>query len=385
MRPESIGIFNNIDLAFKAWNQEWAKDVPFEDFCRYILPYRVQAETPTKLRKEFMDRYLPLLQKADPKTPLEACIIINQELIRTFGYDKTGGSPLYPSIEHTYETGIGICDALCMLGISIMRAVGIPVAMEETTWTKGDRGHNWAAVLSNGQFSFFCPCSDQPGQFVRMFAEKRSRRPAKVYRTRYDLLRPVQIDDDDGYITYLKNPFLEDVITQYPTDAVDLHVTVDKGSVQGESIVYLCAYNMQHWEPFAMGVRKNEQCMFENVAGDNIFIIADSPNGHSLRFITAPFYVNPLGEIRKIVPDTAHRRSFVLDKIEYEGKWDLPHTFQYWDTKDDEFVTLPIKNDTDSTLICDEIPENALLRFTIPKRKYNIRIFSIENDRVVTY
>ena len=30
----------NIDLAFDSWNKPWARNVSFQDFCKYILPYR---------------------------------------------------------------------------------------------------------------------------------------------------------------------------------------------------------------------------------------------------------------------------------------------------------------------------------------------------------
>ena len=30
----------NIDLAFDSWQKPWAKDVSFQDFCKYVLPYR---------------------------------------------------------------------------------------------------------------------------------------------------------------------------------------------------------------------------------------------------------------------------------------------------------------------------------------------------------
>lgn len=33
-------LIRNIDLAFQAWQKPWAKDISFEGFCRYILPYR---------------------------------------------------------------------------------------------------------------------------------------------------------------------------------------------------------------------------------------------------------------------------------------------------------------------------------------------------------
>ena len=47
----------NIDLAFDSWNKPWSKDIPFNDFCKYILPYRNADEELSSWRKFFKERY----------------------------------------------------------------------------------------------------------------------------------------------------------------------------------------------------------------------------------------------------------------------------------------------------------------------------------------
>ena len=77
---DSSFLIKNIDLAFMAWEKPWARDVPFDVFCTYILPYRVQTEKISSLREEMMKRFLPLLDSAGVKTPLEACVALNEHL-----------------------------------------------------------------------------------------------------------------------------------------------------------------------------------------------------------------------------------------------------------------------------------------------------------------
>lgn len=76
-RIKSEYLIKNIDLAFEVWEKPWAKGIPFEVFCRYILPYRTQIEPLSNLREELMKRYLPLLDSAGVTTPLDACILKN--------------------------------------------------------------------------------------------------------------------------------------------------------------------------------------------------------------------------------------------------------------------------------------------------------------------
>lgn len=60
-----------IDMAFQAWNFPWAKDLNFEEFCNYILPYKLKNESLVDWRSIMMDKYKWILNamknKADPK------------------------------------------------------------------------------------------------------------------------------------------------------------------------------------------------------------------------------------------------------------------------------------------------------------------------------
>ena len=43
---DSAYLCDNIEWAFKVWKEQpWGRNVPFDDFCEYILPYRVGNET----------------------------------------------------------------------------------------------------------------------------------------------------------------------------------------------------------------------------------------------------------------------------------------------------------------------------------------------------
>ena len=200
---DSHFLIDNIELAFTVWQKPWAKNVSFNDFCKYILPYRAQCEEVSHLRREIMERFVPILDSAKVKTPLEACFVLNEHLKGIMKYGQTG-LPLYPTIDETYRSGISQCEGLCNLGTFIMRACGIPVTVEQTTWTKMDLGHSWCVVLDNRKFYSFGPGEDQPDTHARSFSEVRHRRPAKVYRSRFDPDFSIMDKKDDGYVTTLK-------------------------------------------------------------------------------------------------------------------------------------------------------------------------------------
>ena len=378
-------LVRNIDLAFKVWQKPWAQQVPFAIFCRYILPYRTSREYPSELREEMMEKFTSLLDSAGVVSPLEACSVMNEKLRAVVKYKKSS-LPFYPTIEETYASGSSQCEGMCDLGLFIMRAAGIPVAMEQTVWTRMDLGHSWGAVWHDGRFHAFAPGGRAPGTYQQVLNSRGNLRPAKVYRSHFSpCLTHDKIGvDDDGCAIWLKSPLLEDVTAEYLNSTIDIHIVTDciKKFSKTSGQVYLCAYNYYKWTPVVMGNRTDSVCRFRQVGGDNIFIVADSPGMGQFRFLTPPFHVDVLGNVRKFVPCQERTSTFTLSKI--KGLFDRTYTLRYWDTETASFSPLEYSHATDSTQTYANIPENALLWFTVPDRIVNQRVFFIENDSVIT-
>ena len=47
----------NIEYAFKAWELPWARDLSFEEFCRYLLPYKMGNEAPERWRAAVWEEF----------------------------------------------------------------------------------------------------------------------------------------------------------------------------------------------------------------------------------------------------------------------------------------------------------------------------------------
>lgn len=370
-------LIQNIDLAFQVWRKPWAKDISFIDFCRYILPCRVQREQVSKLREELMLRYIPVLDSAGVTNSFDACMLLNIQLKNDIKYKKTG-NPFYPTIEETYYSGIGTCEALCNYGTFAMRACGIPVAVQQTTWTKMDRDHAWCAVLYNGKFYDFGPGDDQPDIYRHKLATTRYLKPAKVYRQRFDPYIKSSSVKDDGFVTDLKSPLLEDVTAEGENMPVNFCVKADKNSSEGEQKqVYLCAYNYYQWRPLAIGVKNGDSCYFEHVVGNNIFIVAEAAGRSKLHFLTAPFYLNGEGSIRKFIPDTIQTVHLILEK----KKEEQCRILHYWDLTQDDFS--PVLCDSllsDTIQLYTHIPANALLWYTTVQKSLGQQVGFIQND-----
>lgn len=371
-------LIRQIELAFEAWEKPWAREVTWNDFCRYILPYRSQNESLTDVRKVLYDRYVPLLDSANVKTAFEACNVLNELLKKEIAYAETG-NPLGATVEETMRSGRGTCEALCNYTVLAMRAAGIPVAVHQTVWTHMDRGHVWPAVKSEGRFYDFSPGDVHADAYQKKLQASRYLRPAKVYRRNYECVQTYS-GPDDGYVTFLKNPLLEDA-TDGLLDAVyTLRVPMDEkyGSEEG-NFVYLCAFNYYNWQPVALGREDGRgNAVFEKVAGRNIFLLAKAQAGGTLQEVSAPFCTDAAGNVRFLSADTTRMGTFTFRKNERE----IPYLLSYWERTEGRFVEIACASQTDTTATYTNIPADALLFYRIGKRVLGNRVGFIDRDSV---
>lgn len=69
---DSAYLCENIEWAFKVREEQpWGKNVSFEDFCRYILPYRVGDETLPVWREKYYREFNPILDSLRESTGTE--------------------------------------------------------------------------------------------------------------------------------------------------------------------------------------------------------------------------------------------------------------------------------------------------------------------------
>lgn len=354
----SYYLIRNIDLAFRAWQKPWAKDVAFDDFCRYILPYRSQMEPISDMRQILMERYLQILDTNQVKNAFDACMLINAQFMTDLKYKKTG-NPLYPTIEETYHAKTGECEALCNLAIFVMRAAGIPVVVQNTTWTRMDLGHSWGAVWQDGKFYDFSPAFVQPDTYRKRLTTTRFLKPAKVYRFLFEPDLKKEKTEDDGFITFLKSPLLRDVTIEGECPTFDLQLVADKAVSSTQKQIYLCTYNNGQWEPLAIGALRDSICEFKNVAGNNIFIVAEAIDKYNLHYITVPFLAKADGSVHKFIPNIHELEQTILPQQKYSSATEL----HYWDISNNQFRFINCDSIHVNSQLYTQIPENSLLMF----------------------
>ena len=208
-----------------------------------------------------------------------------------------------------------------------------------------------------------------------------------IFHWKNTIFRPVEINIGRTSPCLTMQKGFHCIVTHEYLDAVtDIIASSDEIDFNHRSVsnqVYLCVRNFYEWKPIAIGERIDLECHFKDVVGDNIFMVADSPDGKMLRFITAPFYVDIQGETHKFIPDATKSDKITLEKR--KNKTEQLHTLMYWDTDEKNFVSVPYSKTTDSIQSYNQVPQNALLWFGIPDRIVNQRVFFVQNDSVRWY
>ena len=154
-------LINNINMAFHAWEFPWAQDLDFNEFCEYILPYRVADERLSPWRLLVLDHYkrvIDSLVEANVSDPIEVSIFFNRILAK--GWESNPTFLKYPfamTYDDLSKSEMGLCLQETQYAVFVMRAIGIPVTWEKIPhYGNRNRGHDFYSIRhGNGQFIDF--------------------------------------------------------------------------------------------------------------------------------------------------------------------------------------------------------------------------------------
>ncbi len=212
-------LIDNIECAFSSWQLEpWAKNISFQQFCNYILPFRILDEMPEYHRIGIYEEFRHSLDSIREKKGglISAGTILNETLKKNpwiFSL-RTSFLPHYNALR-ILDYRAGSCREMSDLAFYVMRAAGIPVAIDFIPqWPYRSMGHEFNVLLDeNGKSIAFLGTEDDPGT-----AHKPLSRKGKVFRHMYSVdsssLGMVKADDDI-VPAFLADPRIKDVTDQY--------------------------------------------------------------------------------------------------------------------------------------------------------------------------
>ncbi|TCK56435.1 hypothetical protein C8C83_4450 [Flavobacterium sp. 90] len=150
-------LIENVDLAFEAYKFPWAKKVPFNDFCQYILPHRILGEPFSNWRAFFFHKNKSLVKyllKNKIEDPEVVCRILNDSLIKQFKFYSKLELPC-PNLISLDKNPIGLCMPRYLLYTALARSIGLPVALDFIPQFGNFGGsHYWVTLIQKKNFSF---------------------------------------------------------------------------------------------------------------------------------------------------------------------------------------------------------------------------------------
>ena len=296
------------------------KNVSFEEFKEWILPYRTYDEAIIEDKEQLnklLCRYLNKDGMEDIYKPLE-CYKKRIDLYKKLNARITKKKPV--GAFELYLPDIDIdCHNLSIYTCNFLRACGIPIVFEFTPqWPAENLGHYWCSSPdSNHILQPYTP----PYNNLREDWELSLRNAGKVYQINYGISpeSPYFIRKENELIPpSLNYPCIKDVTDRYHT-CVD--ITVPLPASCENNLAYLCFFRYGGENPVAWGNvnHATHTVTFEKVPL-NMFFIPAFVEKDKLRPFGSPFLMRKDSFTNKVVKDTfvcdsqRHTDMFLLRK-----------------------------------------------------------------------
>ena len=317
-------LIDNIERAFHAWEKPWARHLGFEDFCEYLLPYRVENEPLMDWRDSLdgtFDEVFKTMETVDElfESPYQACLRLNTLLMGSMETMQADSASFFHPLIGTKEAVTFGCPEFVYAVIFAMRSAGVPVSIETIEQWSSRRGkHYWNAVyhFTGLRYPF-------TGYDSRPRGLNQDYKMNKVYRCTYArntnlLTKEGDEDDDEPVPPLFLNPFLKDVTQEYMT-CHDITVKLNFPPEEKRKYAYLCVFNNETWVPVHIGKINGSTVSFTQVGPQTMFV-AGYYMDEEIIPASWPFHVGLNGKLTYVMPDSAYQ------SIRIERKFRLKNT-----------------------------------------------------------
>ena len=290
---DSTYLCNNIDWAFKVWREQpWGRNVTFEEFKEYILPYRIGDEKLAYWRETYYNYYNHLfvdeffkMTGVDITDPVQAAIFISNNVLWLDQLHFTTAAPAdLPHVGPDIAWNkCGSCRELSDFVVYACRALGIPCAIDRMPVLRNERvGHTWVTFKDNDGVLYYQEFlrGIQKVEGSHMHTDPKQ----KVYRTTFSLNAGTYAETmeyEEWLVDDFKDPHYIDVTRVYANDYVDELPIPSSAIYRGISpeVAYLCASTGLSWTPVAWSPFSRRNLVFRNLDRGELMRVATIKDG----------------------------------------------------------------------------------------------------------
>lgn len=292
-------IIDNVDLAFKVWQSPWASKLSFDEFCKYILPYRNIDEKLNDWRGRFYNKYYSMIldSVSQPDSVLMVADFLMKQLRRELGYSQVMRQFYidYMAPEQTEQMHFLECKALAHYGTLVLRACGVASSTILTHWRFSDVSHAsiWLPSVGGNSVSSRTSVYDemQPMGLPKdtMASSRTWEYTFEVNEEYYKLFR-----NGDVYRGLLL-PVTRNDITDHFSITCNYVIELPD-SLQHEKALYLMRFSNWDWYPIRYGLISADTVLFEKASIHQLYRLGrfDEESNRVVAFGT-PFTIDGNG------------------------------------------------------------------------------------------
>ena len=334
----------NIDLAFDSWQKPWSKSVGFEDFCRYILPYRNGDEELNDWRRYFKNKYEASI--ADSVSNQSNVRDVVDYLLRCIRREVSYGGSMglvcrsYLTPEMMERLHWMECKGCAHYTTLAMRACGIPCSTIEKNWRFTEVPHYSVLfpAIGNNDRAFRATVGDT---VIYMGEPKDSMAAWRVWEMDYeaDKARQDLLDEyfDNPQLKKFFYPVTRSDITALMCKTYDLSMPVPD-SLRNEKNLFLCRFHDWKWLPVREGTVDGDSVRFKNATIRQWYRMGYA-NGDSISTFGGTFTLvggDGVTDVKNRIQPYGLSGDTILFRLAYrdqvkEGKLRRRITTYYWD------------------------------------------------------
>lgn len=297
----------------------WCRNLSFDDFCEYILPYRIVRErlsfqwescyrdSITSRTRNSVHDTMSNKQKLDK-------ILERLQTNYRFQVDKVSNYPSGFTPQQLYAAKRGTCRDFSVLGCYYFRSIGVPCTIDYTPqWGNRSMGHDWnvcfidsTVIDTTGHLDFDFAGGKLP---IGQHMIRNKNRLSKVYRETFSANKEslAAIHGKESIPQVFYNPCIKDVSELY---GLNQSVTIQIPDKEAHRFYYLATFNNQEWKPIAWTEKDGSQATFCNLGANIIYLPCVYENGN-IRGIDYPILVQD-SCMHKLIPDQEHLQDMIL-------------------------------------------------------------------------
>lgn len=287
-------IISNIENSFNIWqNSPCFTTVSFDDFCEYILPYKIDNE-PLKLWKDSSSiGYYSCSKFKEISLDLSIYALHVSDKLSNYEYFSNIFSADTLLAPYTFSL-----EDLTIKEVTTLRAAGIPIAIDfipfSTTYHKADY---WSAIIDEKYIN-------------HNYTLTINQCAPKIFRMTYSI-NPVP-DDQYNYVPeFIRDPYNKDVTDIYQNVAT---IEYDFGKLpHNVTYGYLAIFKNGVWNEVTWSKLQNGKGTFKKMGLDEIYMPVYYV-GKDKRCANYPIHINSKGEVSQLKANNRETKNLTIQR-----------------------------------------------------------------------